>query len=366
MRINIPTPNGFRGLRNLIALINANFVELYGGAGGEGGGYNGNPTTIQQDATHRFTTDAEKTTWTGKAAGNHNHNGVYSAIDHNHDSTYAPVVHTHDYAATSHNHAGVYSVVNHDHAGVYSPVAHNHDASYSAVAHTHAGTYEPASASIQSHVGSTSNPHSTTKAQVGLTNVDNTADSSKPVSTAQQTALDLKTDLSVLNTLLSSYHTLLQASGSHIAGKTAGTYALGAGDVAAVSGTGTLYPLSTIFIAAADYPTVNGKAPKLRIRSQLYTNDVAPTGNFTFGLYPITRPGTSGSTGVNIFTIGSVVAGSNGASFTTPAADGLLSAVSADFALPSDGHYVIAVVTTGTIATSAHVHLVASLQIHNA
>lgn len=38
----------------------------------------------------------------------------------------------------------------------------------------------------------TSNPHSVTKAQVGLSNVDNTSDLNKVVSTATQTALDLK------------------------------------------------------------------------------------------------------------------------------------------------------------------------------
>lgn len=173
--------------------------------------------------------------------------------------------------------------------------------------------------------------------------------------------------LGFINTVVpnSSYRTLLDCSGSHTAAKVAGTYALGHGDPIAVSGTGTLYPLNTIYIAAADYPTLNTVAPKLRIRAQLYTNDVAPTGNFTFGLYPITRPGTSGGAGLCIFTMGSVVNGSTGASFTTPAADGLLQAVSSDFALPSDGHYVIGVVTTGTIATSAHVHLSAQLQLRN-
>jgi len=38
------------------------------------------------------------------------------------------------------------------------------------------------------HSGSTSNPHSVTATQVGLGNVDNTSDASKPVSTAQATA----------------------------------------------------------------------------------------------------------------------------------------------------------------------------------
>jgi hypothetical protein len=45
-------------------------------------------------------------------------------------------------------------------------------------------------AQIDTHIASTTNPHATTKAQVGLGNVDNTSDLNKPVSTAQQTALD--------------------------------------------------------------------------------------------------------------------------------------------------------------------------------
>lgn len=42
------------------------------------------------------------------------------------------------------------------------------------------------------HVASTSNPHSVTKSQVGLGNVDNTSDLNKPISTATQAALDGK------------------------------------------------------------------------------------------------------------------------------------------------------------------------------
>ena len=45
---------------------------------------------------------------------------------------------------------------------------------------------------LTSHTGNTSNPHNVTKAQVGLGNVDNTSDLSKPISTATQTALDNK------------------------------------------------------------------------------------------------------------------------------------------------------------------------------
>lgn len=48
---------------------------------------------------------------------------------------------------------------------------------------------------IDSHISSTLNPHNVTKSQVGLGNVDNTSDLSKPVSTATQTALDGKSDV---------------------------------------------------------------------------------------------------------------------------------------------------------------------------
>ncbi len=232
------------------------------------------------------------------------------------------------------------------------------------------------------------------KVLLSLGNVDNTTDAGKPVSTAQQTALNLKADLAgptftgtpaaptaaagTNTTQLAttafvaavnnnaSYSTLLAVASSHTAAKVAGTYALGYGDVAAVGGTGTLYPLASIYLAAADYPTVGALTTKLRLRIQLHCNDVAPfTGTFTFGLFPITRPGTSGGAGLCIFTIGTVVAGSNGAVFTNPAADSSATAVGSDFALPADGHYVIAMVTSQTMATSSHVHAHAELQIRN-
>jgi hypothetical protein len=50
-------------------------------------------------------------------------------------------------------------------------------------------------AQIDSHIASTANPHSVTKTQVGLGNVDNTSDLNKPISTATQTALNSKADL---------------------------------------------------------------------------------------------------------------------------------------------------------------------------
>jgi predicted nucleic acid-binding Zn-ribbon protein len=59
--------------------------------------------------------------------------------------------------------------------------------------------------SITNHTSATNNPHSVTKAQVGLGNCDNTSDIAKPVSTAQQAALDLKVNISdIKNNLTSS------------------------------------------------------------------------------------------------------------------------------------------------------------------
>lgn len=163
-----------------------------------------------------------------------------------------------------------------------------------------------------------------------------------------------------------SYKTLMTAAGSHIAAQVAGTYGLANGNPLAVSGTGTLYPLQMIYIAAADYPTVGNQAAKLRIRAQVNCNDVAPTGNFTVGLYPVTRPATSGGAGLNIYTLGTVVTGSDGATVATPAADSMTNCVGSDFALPADGFYVLGVVTTATVATSSLVHINAQLQLHNA
>lgn len=47
---------------------------------------------------------------------------------------------------------------------------------------------------LTAHTTSKTNPHVVTKAQVGLGSVDNTTDAGKPVSTATQTALDMKFD----------------------------------------------------------------------------------------------------------------------------------------------------------------------------
>lgn len=91
-----------------------------------------------------------------------------------------------------------------------SEAVNGHDSSYLLSRSNHTGTQQASTISDfdvevsnnssvsanTTHRGRTDNPHSVTKAQVGLGNVDNTSDADKPVSTAQQSALNLKADKS--------------------------------------------------------------------------------------------------------------------------------------------------------------------------
>lgn len=65
------------------------------------------------------------------------------------------------------------------------------------------------------HVANTSNPHSVTKAQVGLGNVDNTSDADKPISTATATALAGKQAAGTYNTIIGT-DTDIDTSGATI------------------------------------------------------------------------------------------------------------------------------------------------------
>ncbi len=73
---------------------------------------------------------------------------------------------------------------------------------YAAGDHRHPTDITRASAEdLTAHINNKTNPHSVTKEQVGLSNVDNTSDINKPISTATQNALDLKQNITD-NTLL--------------------------------------------------------------------------------------------------------------------------------------------------------------------
>lgn len=78
------------------------------------------------------------------------------------------------------------------------------------------------SENMTNHVNDTNNPHSLTKEQIGLGNVDNTSDLDKPISTAMQSALDSivgkigTIDISsVANTITGAIVALSEASGGN-------------------------------------------------------------------------------------------------------------------------------------------------------
>lgn len=80
-------------------------------------------------------------------------------------------------------------------------------------------------AQIDTHIANTSNPHSVTKTQVGLSNVDNTSDLNKPISTATQTALNNKQDTLISGTNIKTINS---------------TSILGSGDIVISGGSGAV------------------------------------------------------------------------------------------------------------------------------
>ena len=69
------------------------------------------------------------------------------------------------------------------------------------------------------HSQSTGNPHNTTKADIGLGNVENTSDLNKPISTATQNALNTKADIDDIPTKTSFTHNILVSNWTLVSGK---------------------------------------------------------------------------------------------------------------------------------------------------
>lgn len=130
--------------------IRANFQALKSDVDGKAAATHSHPQSESHGSpdTDTATTALHHTIGTGAnqaAAGNHTHTQGESHGSADTDTATTAIHHT---IGTGANQAA----------------AGNHD---------HSGTYEPANANIQSHVSSTSNPHSVTKTQVGLENVPN-------------------------------------------------------------------------------------------------------------------------------------------------------------------------------------------------
>lgn len=160
---------------------------------------------------HTHGTPALGTSGTTAAAGNHNHSGTYEPVGtvatHSADTTDVHGIADTSALATA---SSVTSAVS-SHSSDTTDVHGIADTSaLSLTSHNHTGTYQPLDTDLTTIAGLTPTTDniiqsvgsawaSRTPAQVktalALNNVDNTSDAGKPVSTAQQTALDLKANL---------------------------------------------------------------------------------------------------------------------------------------------------------------------------
>lgn len=122
--------------------------------------------------------------------------------------------------------------------------------------------------------------------------------------------------------------------------------------------TPTPRPPAIIYFDDADF-TLSGLTPKLRVRFQVATNATAPAITFTAGLYPVT---VAGGADAITYTAGTVVSGSTVA-HATPSASTITAGTSGDFTVPSDGAFLLAVVTSGSIANNAVASCHAQLQV---
>lgn len=105
-----------------------------------------------------------------------------------------------------------------------------------------------AGSALSAHLADTSNPHGVTKAQLGLGFAQNTADADKPVSTAQQAALDAKADKLVASRTETDSTVLVLAD----AGKVIGINSSGAASWTVPPHSDVPFPVGTV-IAGAQY-----------------------------------------------------------------------------------------------------------------
>lgn len=146
-----------------------------------------------------------------------------------------------------------------------------------------------------------------------------------------------------------------RVAGTYIVGNQGSTNPPVSGGSFIVAGSVTPFPV--FYFAKADYE-VASKTQKLRLRAQALTNATKPTIKFTFGLYPVT---VAGGGNTLIVTMGTVVTSST-VEINEPAASTVTQAVNSDFTIPSDGAYVLGVVTSAKLTANSAVYLAAQLQ----
>lgn len=168
------------------------------------------------------------------------------------------------------------------------------------------GKIARAVASLIAHIANKSNPHSVTKAQVGLANADNTSDVNKPISSATQTALNGKSDKIHKHKIadISDMPTALPADGGNadtVDGKHASDFAASnhthtAADIGAAA-SGHTHTRSQITDFPASLPANGGNSAT--VNGHTVASDVPANAKFTDTQYsPFAKSGTGAKAGL--------------------------------------------------------------------
>lgn len=169
------------------------------------------------------------------------------------------------------------------------------------------------------------------------------------------------TDANLASPNNAAYRPIFWAFQNFQPGLAAATYLVSGAGEAAASGADVASRapkfVPYFYFASADYE-VAGKTQKLRLRAQIACNATKPTIKFTAGLYPVT---VAGGATESKFTLGTVVSGSTVA-INEPAASTISQGNSGDFAIPSDGAYVLGVVVSGTVTAGSYPQFSGQLQ----
>lgn len=159
--------------------------------------------------------------------------------------------------------------------------------------------------------------------------------------------------------------TLKQSQGFSLT-KAAGTYKLTAGDsnVLELSTGSAVSFTDLIYLDSSRYPAVRGVSPRLIVKGFLSTNNTSVgTVTYTLGLYPVS---TTGGVGVIRHIGGTVVSGSDGASWVNPSTAVTTYATGSLFTFPSTGFYCFAYVQSAASAANSAILMNAMLELYYA